>query len=175
MAISPPSDILLDVASAADPAQVRAATARLNALAADPGAQNVAFSQALARASGGPPVTTTTLSSGSTAPSSTSTAQLSAAPIGGVSHAAAASATGAHGKPSAYQKFEAVLLQSFVESMLPKDDETFGDKESAGVYRSMMAEQLANQLAAKGGIGIAKAIEHAHPAVPRTPADTNPA
>ena len=67
-------------------------------------------------------------------------------------------------KSATYQKFEAVLLQQFVESMLPKDDELFGDKTSAGVYRSMMAEQFATQLAKSGGIGIAKAVAAAHPA-----------
>ena len=57
-------------------------------------------------------------------------------------------------------------MTSFVESMLPKDAELFGDKQSAGVYRSMMAEQFANQIAKAGGIGIAKAVEHSHPAAP---------
>ena len=67
MAITPPSDILLglvqprhrheihplDVASAADPASVRAATARLAKLAADPTANAEDFSRALAAAQSG--------------------------------------------------------------------------------------------------------------------------
>ncbi len=57
-----------------------------------------------------------------------------------------------------------MLLQSFVESMLPKDDELYGGKETAGSFRSMMAEQLANQISKAGGVGIARAVEHAHPA-----------
>ena len=78
-------------------------------------------------------------------------------------------------KADTYRKFEAVLLQNFVESMLPKDDESFGDAASAGIYRSMMAEQLANQIANAGGIGIAKAIEKAHPAgAPKAAAPVHP-
>ena len=147
MAISPPSDLLLDVARAADPAKVREATAKLARLAADPSAPNEGFGKALAAAK----VT------GASAPATTTT--MSPIPTG------AGSLRGtAQPKADTYKKFEAVLLQNFVESMLPKDDESFGDAASAGIYRSMMAEQLANQIANAGGIGIAKAIEKAHPA-----------
>ncbi len=147
MAISPPSDILLDVANAADPAQVRLATARLAKLAADPGAE-ADFNKALSNVARG----TAPAASNSTAV----TANISA-PLG-------SGQTQAKDAKTAYQKFEALLLQQFVESMLPKDDELYGDKESAGVYRSMMAEQFATQLSKAGGIGIAKAIASKHPA-----------
>ena len=152
MAISPPSDILIDAARAADPAKVQAATQRLAALASDPSAPNTGFSDALARAKDGATVAPTP-GSAAAGPSAPSTFR--------------SAATTGQGKTGAYTKFEAVLLQSFVESMLPKDDELYGDKNSAGVYRSMMAEQFANQIATSGGIGLAKAIEAAHPARPR--------
>jgi len=155
MAISPPSDILLDVATAADPAKVRAATQRLSVLAADPAAQNTGFSEALARAKSD--------AGGAVAPSTAASLPIALPSGHGVQSVAS------HGKPSAYRKLEAVLLQSFVESMLPKDDELFGDKNSAGVYRSMMAEQLGNQLANAGGIGLAKAMEAAHPPHQKAP------
>ena len=147
MAIAPPSDLLLDVARAADPAKVREATAKLARLAADPSAPNEGFGKALAAAkvtSASAPVVTPSAS-----PVPTGTGSLRAA---------------AQPKADTYKKFEAVLLQNFVESMLPKDDDSYGDAASAGIYRSMMAEQLANQIANAGGIGIAKAIEKAHPA-----------
>ena len=77
---------------------------------------------------------------------------------------------------SPYQKFEAVLLQSFVQEMLPKDDDLYGDAATGDAYRGMMAEQLANQLARSGRIGIAKMIEHAHgPSSPAHPAPATPA
>lgn len=145
MAISPPSDILLDVANAADPAQVRVATARLAKLASDPTMVDTDFSKALSSAGRDGKSFTTT-------PPVTATIS---GPLGGTNTARNAK--------EAYQKFESLLLQSFVESMLPKDDELYGDKESAGVYRSMMAEQFATQLSKAGGIGIAKSIAAKHP------------
>ncbi len=155
MAIAPPSDILLDAARAADPARVRAATARLAQLAADPAAGNEGFSEALASAQ----AAATTGVTGEA-----KSTLLAAAPSGSVGQRESVEARAGAPKTDTYQKFEAVLLQQFVESMLPKDDELFGDKTSAGVYRSMMAEQFATQLARSGGIGIAKAVAAAHPA-----------
>ena len=159
MAISPPSDLLLDVARAADPAKVREATAKLARLAADPAASNEGFGKALAaaKADGAAP-----------SPARASTPALLPGTAGSLRAAA-------HPKTDAYKKFEAVLLQTFVESMLPKDDESFGDAASAGIYRSMMAEQLATQIANAGGIGIAKAIEKAHPAGAKPPSTVTPA
>ena len=154
MAISPPSDILLDVANAADPASVRAATARLATLAADPTAKAGDFAKALAAAR-----------RDGTA-SSAGVTGLGGAAHGGSTLASSSSSVAARAAPlkrDTYQKFEAVLLTNFVESMLPKDDELYGDKQSAGIYRSMLAEQFANQISRAGGIGIAKAVEHAHP------------
>ncbi len=151
MAISPPSDIVLDVASAADPAQVRAATERLARLAADPGASAAGFSEALAAAKKASVASTpTTPFTSSLGLASARDSIVNAAP---------------RDKMKAYQKFEAVLLQNFVEAMLPKDPELFGDKNTADIYRSMMAEQFANQLAKSGSFGIAKQIMAAHPPV----------
>ena len=147
MAISPPSDLLLDVARAADPAKVREATAKLARLAADPSAPNEGFGKALAAAK--------------VTGASTLGPKPTAFPV---ASGAGSLRAGAQPKADTYKKFEAVLLQTFVESMLPKDDESFGDAASSGIYRSMMAEQLATQIANAGGIGIAKAIEKAHPA-----------
>ena len=90
-------------------------------------------------------------------------APLESAPPGFADARDRMTSVGPHDKMKAYQKFEAVLLQNFVESILPKDSELFGDKNSADIYRSMMAEQLANQLAKSGSLGIAKQIMAAHP------------
>ncbi len=149
MAISPPSDIVLDVASAADPAKVRAATDRLARLAADPNATASSFAEALAA------------TKASTAPS---TPTITPAAVAGMPDARDSFASATSRDPhKVYQKFEAVLLQNFVEAVLPRDTELFGDKNSADIYRSMMAEQLANQLAKSGRLGIAKQIMAAHP------------
>ncbi len=66
-----------------------------------------------------------------------------------------------------YRKFEAFILQTFVETMLPKEsEEVFGKGTAGSVWKSMLAEQLGNQLAKGKGIGIAKQLASAHPAAP---------
>ncbi|MBN9242905.1 MAG: rod-binding protein [Mesorhizobium sp.] len=120
MAISPPSDIVLDVARAAGPADIEAARAAL-----------------------------TTRAGGAAAPGETFT----------VEDAGAARTTG---RPAAdpaknYQRFEAMVLQTFIQSMMPKDTESVYGKGLAGdMWKSQLAERLADVMAERGGIGIAK-------------------
>jgi peptidoglycan hydrolase FlgJ len=55
-----------------------------------------------------------------------------------------------------YRKFEAMVLQNFIKSMLPSDSEEIFGKGTAGdIWKSMMAEQLGTVIAEGGGIGIA--------------------
>lgn len=139
MSIAPPSDIILDVAQAADPQRLQAATTKLNAMAT---------------ASGGAPVDFASLLAGVAKP-----------PGGRVDPGSPpfpAQAATVRPQMSPYRKFEAVLLQTFVQEMLPKDENLFGDAASADMCRSMLAEQLADQLAKSGRIGIARMIEKAH-------------
>lgn len=143
LAIAPPSDIVLDVAQAADPLRLQAATSKLAKLAAGAGASSVDFdlhvqSQAVTRS-------INNALSGSTRLVDTPPPR---------------TATG-----SPYQRFEAMVLQTFVQNILPKDENLFGDAASADVCRSLLAEQLATQLAKSGRLGIARMIEAAHPPV----------
>jgi len=63
------------------------------------------------------------------------------------------------GSNGVYRKFEAFVLQMFVEAMLPKDTEQVFGKGSAGnIWRSMMAEQIGNEVAKGKGIGIAQQL-----------------
>ena len=69
------------------------------------------------------------------------------------------------------EQFEGFVLRSFVESMLPSTDSTYFGKGTAGsVWRSMLAEQIGDELAKNGGIGIAAAIENRSPYATRTAA-----
>lgn len=53
-------------------------------------------------------------------------------------------------------KFEALVLHQFVETMLPDDASTvFGEGSTGEIWKSMLAEQVADQMASSGGIGIA--------------------
>jgi peptidoglycan hydrolase FlgJ len=153
VSIAPPSDIVLDVAQAADPARVQAAAAKLATLA---GTNDIDFSAVLQ--SHVKPIFTPAAQASVQAPEIARGHQIATQP----------------GSP--YQKFEAVLLQNFMQSILPKDSDLFGDNFSADAYRSMMAEQLALQVAKTGRLGIAHAIEakeeasHGHHEAAATPA-----
>ena len=62
-----------------------------------------------------------------------------------------------------FAKFEAVVLQTFLQSMMPSDTESvYGEGMAGDMWQSMMAEQLANVMAERGGIGIADRILRDH-------------
>lgn len=62
-------------------------------------------------------------------------------------------------KLESYQRFEAMMLQNFIGSMLPKDsEELYGEGTSGEIWKGMMAEQLGDALAKGGGIGIAERL-----------------
>lgn len=66
-------------------------------------------------------------------------------------------------KPDAdgsFQKFEAVILEQFVQNMLPKDaSAVFGEGNTGDIWKSMMAQQIGDTLAKGGGIGIAQQLQ----------------
>lgn len=65
--------------------------------------------------------------------------------------------------PSAFRKFEAMMLQSFLQSMLPSENEAvYGEGLAGDMWRSMMAEQIAGVMAERGGIGVADRILATH-------------
>jgi hypothetical protein len=73
---------------------------------------------------------------------------------------APAAATGRGGKPpDAFAQLEAFVLQTFVQTMLPKDSKTFFGKGTAGeVWKSMLAEKLGAQIASSNQLGLAKRL-----------------
>jgi Rod binding domain-containing protein len=55
--------------------------------------------------------------------------------------------------------FEAFVLQSFLQEMLPKKAEgVYGSGIAGDVWRSMLAEKLAFEVTERGGIGIADQV-----------------
>lgn len=136
VAISPPSDIVLDVIKAADPQSVRQAHETLAkssvqvASAGDAKAAGAAFERSFG-----------------------------AARLAGGNETGADSAAVDPATRSSYEKFEAMVLQNFVKSMLPQDAETFFGEGTAGdMWKGMMAEELGTMLAKGGGIGIAESL-----------------
>jgi flagellar protein FlgJ len=135
VAISPPSDLVLDVVRAADPAEVQAAQAKLKA-------NRAAFAaNSLAEAGAGFGAAMDIISQ-----PATKAGLANAAPS---KHSAE--------MPDEYREFEASILQNFIGSMLPSDSEQVYGKGSAGEFwKSMMAEQIADSMSKTGGIGIAE-------------------
>lgn len=121
MAISPPSDIVLDVARAAGPADIAEARA------------------ALAKRAGG-----------ASAPFTVSETPM-------LSRTAADKAQS--GDATKFKRFEAMVLQTFIQNMLPKDTEGVYGKGLAGdMWKSQLAEHIADVMAERGGIGIARSL-----------------
>ncbi|MDW6024417.1 rod-binding protein [Mesorhizobium sp. BAC0120] len=127
MAISPPSDIVLDVARAVEPEALEAARARLASRGAAAGPSE-AFSVGDLRSSG-------------------------------LADAAAA----AEATPETYRKFEAMVLSTFVQSMLPKGaGAVYGEGLSGDMWKSLLSQQLGTVIADRGGIGIADRLLKDH-------------
>ncbi|MFH6784612.1 MULTISPECIES: rod-binding protein [Methylobacterium] len=154
MSITPPSDIVLDVARAADPARYQDAVAKLS----QPGSAGATAFADAARDVG----------------LSTHMPLDARGTLTGLQNQTSLSGAGS----DPYKKFEGLVLQQFVEAMMPEKSETvYGKGNAGGIWKSMLAEQIGTQIAKAGGIGIAKMLNAAHPAAPAVaPADAaNPA
>ena len=148
MAIDPPSDVVLEVLKAADPARAAAATQRLNALAGAGAAETGDFSETLAQTARPAPPAPPLLPGMADARSRLADAAFA------TSDKAA----------KAQVDFEAVLLNGFVNEMLPKDGSaTFGQGLAGDMWKSMLADQVSRQIAKSGALGIAKRLFAAHP------------
>ncbi|SIQ55123.1 Rod binding protein [Rhizobium sp. RU20A] len=136
MAINPPSDIVMDVMRAADPAGIEEAQAKLKA-------NRAAFeANSLADSGSGFASAVTILNRDSV------NAQRS---VEAESQSDKVSPT--------YRKFEAMVLQNFIKSMMPSDDENvYGQGLAGDTWKSMMAEQIGDVVAKSGGIGIAASL-----------------
>ena len=142
MAISPPSDIVLDVARAVDPAELAAARTQL-AERARAGATKVEF----------PDIAASEASSPATALKN----------MAGMRFTGHAGSEKTDQTPKAYQKFEAAVLQNFMQSMMPKDSEAVYGKGLAGdMWKAELARQLGTVLSERGGIGIANKLLKEH-------------
>ncbi|MCW4113723.1 rod-binding protein [Aurantimonas sp. MSK8Z-1] len=71
---------------------------------------------------------------------------------------------------SPYQKFEGFVLRTFIEDMLPSSETSsfFGTGTAGNIWRSMLAEQMGDELARSGGIGIADMLEKSRAELPGT-------
>jgi peptidoglycan hydrolase FlgJ len=143
------ADIVLGVALAADPQKYRAAAERLQRMSAERAASangaSGAFSTTVEAALAELPVSPATL------------------PVSGTPRVSLASARQA-GKPAdAFGQLEAFVMQTFIQSMLPKNAQHVFGKGTAGeVWKSMLAEKLGGEIAKSGQTGIAQRLASAH-------------
>lgn len=79
------------------------------------------------------------------------------------SAAALASPRAAGKVPETFQKFEGMVLQTFIQSMLPQESEAvYGSGLAGDMWKSFLATEIANQMAKAGGIGIAERVLGQH-------------
>jgi len=161
VAINPPSDIILDVARAADPLQYSAAVQKLSRIGGA-AAPDAAFDLLL----------------GSLDADEAFEPEFDSLPAEVVDWTRADlrsqfapfdPRSPADSGMAPARQFEAFVLQTFIQSMFPKDaNHVFGEGIAGSYWSSMLAEQIAGQIAKSGGIGIADEIAASHP-VPRQP------
>ena len=151
MAFNPRTDVVLEVASAADPSRATLAAQRLNALAGS-NAPTADFAADLDRAA---------------APGSAASAAL---PNAADARSRLAEAPGEPDKlRQAKTQFEAMMLNSFVSEMLPKDTgEVFGQGMAGDMWRSMLSEQVSTQIAKSGKLGLARRLFATHEVAPHS-------
>jgi len=146
MAFNPRTDVVLEVASAADPARASLAAQRLNALAGS-NPPTTGFAADLDRAAGAASATT--------------------APLAGAADARSRLAEAPDKLGQAKTQFEAMMLNSFVGELLPKDTgEVFGQGMAGDMWRSMLAEQVSTQIAKSGKLGLARRLFATHELAP---------
>lgn len=134
MAINPPTDIVLDVVKAADPSRLEEAQSKLKAGQAATQAQRLAS-------------TDNSFDANVAREHIRDNTKLNAL----------------HKKeiPASYRKFESMVLSNFLKSMMPDSDEIYGKGATGEIWKGMMAEKLADEIAKNGGIGIADSLaEH---------------
>jgi peptidoglycan hydrolase FlgJ len=148
VSIKPPSDILLDVARAADPAKSTAAMERLVRLGGKGDVDEAQFRDVLGKVN-------VPRSSTPSLPAIAEPRFANTEP-GKVKEEA---------QTKAYQGITALLLQNLVDSMMPDDDDGFfGSETGSSVWRSMLAQELGTNLSKSVNLGIGpKHVKSAHP------------
>jgi len=143
MAFNPPTDVILDVLNAADPSRASLAAERLAALAAGR-TPPPDFSASLDKAK-------EAVAQSVPAGLSDGRARLAEAPQAS--------------DPSARLKteFEAMALGPFVNEILPKETSgLFGGGAAGDMWRSMLADEIARQVAKSGALGLSRRLFATH-------------
>ncbi|MEW9835237.1 rod-binding protein [Mesorhizobium sp. ZMM04-4] len=77
--------------------------------------------------------------------------------------------------PESFKRFEAMVLQTFIQNMLPEDGAAvYGNGLAGDMWKSLLAGKMADAIAERGGIGIADRVLGAHYATAAKPTDAMP-
>lgn len=144
MAIKPPSDLVLDVSRAADPLEYRASVEKLR------------NGQSAVRA-----INQEINDTGFAELASITEADLETLPNKPVDQVKVNMSSDRGNNAEAYRKFEAFMLQTFIQNMFTTDTPSvFGKGQAGEFWKSMMAESMAKEMADHGGIGVARMLEN---------------
>lgn len=150
MAIKPSSDIVLDVLKAADPARAQAVAQRLSALGTGGVDEAQDFSRIL-DAVGQPAAPDPDIKA-----NAANMRDRLAALNGDMAKDDKAARTEV--------EFEASILKPFVDAILPKNEtDVYGQGSAGDIWKSMLADQIAKQIAKSGAFGVAKDLFATHP------------
>lgn len=172
MTISPPSDIILEVARAADPTKLAAATERLRDIAQARGRDTDGFGAAVAEVSAPPAAPAPPLPPFDAERARVRLANLETIgvppprPIGIGPDLPAAERPAPRPAPaqdSPAVQFEAQLLGQVVETLMPDAPALYGDGSAGSIWKGFLAQEIGAELARAGGIGVAQAVAAAHP------------
>jgi hypothetical protein len=179
MAVTLPSDLILDVMRGADPGRLKMAVAKLGEIPEMPATKEVDFAKVMRGMSG---------KSAASQPEDLITGVLNAAgmdtKMASETHfallfsaaprpAVSLSTKTETGEP--YKAFERMVLRNMFESMLPSEQSgIYGGDSSGGIWRSLSADQLAGVYADRGGIGIAQSLSQSPAKSDMTPQDQWP-
>lgn len=159
MSISPPSDIVLDVARAADPARYREAAAKLGTARPTTPFADTLTDVALRETPAKPAATARTVAA-KTAEAKTADAKT-------------ADDAKTQKTKETYRAFEAMTLATMLQSAMTSSTSSyFGEGVAGDTWKSLMVEQIANQMAKNGGVGIADQLTRS---AKLAMADTSPA
>jgi peptidoglycan hydrolase FlgJ len=161
MAVTIPSDIVLDVMRGASARDVRISSAKLNGSGPVETDAGLEFSEVM----DGAAVEAPSNPSNRLADGSVEQSQIAySGATESLPQGAAASASSSEGSPSVYKSFERMFLGNVFELMLPSSSSgVFGDEPAGGIWRSMVADQFAGVYAESGGIGLTAAIHGPKP------------
>lgn len=139
MAIFPATDLVIDVGRAADPSRKAEALKRL---------EKLSFSTAVSALNSEPPIPYNTHSSKRLSVDN-SKSNLSTSPN------VASGNQDSH--VFAFKKFEAFILQTWLEILLPNAGSgAYGNDQAGSLWRSLMAEQLGDQLSKNDSLGLSR-------------------